>query len=624
MPIHQLSDNFLRKTLKGIKAPYVFLETNYLDKDNSESLLFSNPLSIIEFNHNDNIKDFFSKIQKLSKKGLWLAGFFSYEFGYYLEPALSSCRKKNYTPLAWLGAFKKPLRIDHKNPQIKEESAPLFLDSNYSINNIRPNIGHSQYAQQIKKIKHYLQEGLTYQVNYTFKVNFDFAGSPIDFYLDLRHTQPTSYSSLINTGRENFISLSPELFFKKEANKMTTRPMKGTTARGLNSEDEKELVAEFKKNKKIKAENLMIVDLLRNDLGRISDKVKVLKLFEVEKYRTLYQMTSTINADLKPRLGWQKIFSALFPSGSVTGAPKIKTMQLIQELEKEPRGLYTGSIGYIAPDKTACFNIAIRTAHIINSKGELGIGGGIVYDSDQQNELNEALLKGKFLIEKLPKLALIETILWDEATGYFLLDLHLERLKQSADFFCIPLDLRKLKIKLKNVISSTQGKQKVRILLHSNGYIHAEKSNLVKLPESIKVKISSQRLDPENKFLYHKTTNRGFYNQQKRLANQEGFFETIFLNTEGELTEGTISNIFIVKKGKMYTPALSCGLLPGVLRSHLINIGKASERILYLKDLLLAQKVYIGNSVRGLIPVELSNQSQNIKEIEKVLLSDRI
>jgi para-aminobenzoate synthetase/4-amino-4-deoxychorismate lyase len=349
----------------------------------------------------------------------------------------------------------------------------------------------------------------------------------------------------------------------------------------------------------------MIVDLLRNDLGRIAKKVWVPKLFAVEQYRTLNQMTSTISATLKENIKIKDIFTALFPCGSVTGAPKIKTMQIIKTLEKEPRGIYTGAIGYISPKKGACFNVAIRTVALSGKKGEMGIGGGIVYDSIEKCEYREALLKAKFLIEKFPSFSLIESILWDN--GYFLLGLHLRRLRKSADYFSVPLDLKKLKNDLRILGKSLNGEKfKIMVLVNLEGqiYIKKEELNQVKLP--VKVKISTQRINPRNVFLYHKTTQRDLYEKERLKAQQEGFFEVIFLNTNEELTEGSISNVFLKKDKFLYTPPVKCGLLPGVLREKLLKGGKAKEKTVTLNDLLAADKIYIGNSVRGLLYAQIS------------------
>jgi para-aminobenzoate synthetase/4-amino-4-deoxychorismate lyase len=604
MPIFALSETDLKNILKDkLSSPFVFLETASFDKENKTSFLFQDFHKILTFKAGDNVDLFFKGIEDFVKKGFWLCGYFAYEFGYFLEPAFHALRQKSAYPLAWFGVCRKPTLINQSYHQPNFKNADLF----YAVKNIKPNICQREYAAKISRIKDYLKEGLTYQVNFTFKVKFDFRGDVLDFYLNLRKSQPTSYMALINMGESFILSLSPELFFRREGKTIVTRPMKGTSGRGLTWDGDKKNQEELKKNAKIKAENVMIVDLLRNDLGRIAQKVWVPRLFQVEKYRTLYQMTSTIKAKLfKSDVKIKDIFTSLFPCGSVTGAPKIKTMDIIRSLEKEPRGIYTGAIGYISPEKEACFNVAIRTILLNQGKGEMGIGGGIVDDSVEKYEYEEALLKAKFLVEKFPQFSLIETILWQENKGYFLLDLHLERLKNSCDYFSISLDFKKLKKNLKIAQANmNQGKWKVRILVNPLGQVSIERQPLEELNTPVRVKISAQRINPGNVFLYHKTTRRHIYDRENRRARRQGFFEVIFLNINGQVTEGAISNIFILKQGRLYTPPVKCGLLEGVLRKHLLREGKVEEKIIYPKDILDADKWYIGNSVRGLMEARL-------------------
>lgn len=604
MPISLLSEADLKNALKDkLSSPFVFLETASFDKENRVSFLFNNFHKIITFNNGNNPNLFFKEVQGYLKSGFWLCGYFAYEFGFFLEPALSALRKTSAYPLAWLGVCREPLRINHlrHNPDFKDE------DLEYSVKNIKPNISQRSYTDKIARIKEYLRQGLTYQVNYTFKVKFDFSGDVLDLYLNLRRSQPTSYMALINTGKSFILSLSPELFFRKQGKMITARPMKGTSARGRTPQENNKKLRELKTDTKIRAENLMIVDLLRNDLGKIAQEIRVPRLFQVEKYRTLYQMTSTIRGELPDsNIQVKDIFTSIFPSGSVTGAPKIKTMDIIRSLEKESRGIYTGAIGYISPDQDACFNVAIRTVMLNKGKGEMGIGGGIVDDSLAEREYEEALLKAKFLTEKFPQFSLIETMLWQKNKGYSFLDLHLERLKSSCDYFSIPLDFANLKKSLKiTQRQMARGKWRVRILAGLSGQISIEKNPLEELEAPVRVQISSQKIDPRNIFLYHKTTQRYIYEKEIKQARQQGFFEVIFTNTNNQVTEGAITNVFVLKRGKLYTPALECGLLDGVLRKHLLKEGKAQEKIIYPEDILSADKFYIGNSVRGLLEARL-------------------
>lgn len=587
--------------LRNLKPPYIFLETLTTTKEDSSSFIFSGFKDILTFKPADNLDLFFGRLEDYSKRGYWLAGYFSYEFGYFLEGAHRLLRRENRTPLAWVGVCRKPKEISSKK-KLNQKCFRSSLDkSSYEVTNIRPNISQRGYAGKIKKIKYYLEQGLSYQVNFTFKEKFDFKGDAVSLYSDLRKSQPTPYSALINTRREKILSLSPELFFRIDKNKIIARPMKGTIKRGETEEEDSRSKTDLKKSKKIRAENLMIVDLLRNDLGRISKLVRAPKLFNIEKHPTLYQMTSTIEGKLRKNLRLKEVFSSLFPCGSVTGAPKIKTMQIIKKLEREPRGIYTGAIGYISPKGKSCFNVAIRTVQIKKNKGELGIGGGIVYDSKAKAEYEEALLKAKFFRDGLEKVGLTESILWDKNKGYYLLSLHLKRLKKSAKHFSYPCKEKRIKKKLKEAVSGESRNLKVKVVLNSDGSINIKKEPVKKIKTPIKIKISGKRINSKDEFLYHKTTKRAFYDRERRKGLAKGYFETVFVNERGRLTEGTISNIFVLKNKRLYTPPIKSGLLPGVLREHLIREGKAKEKILYLKDFKEADKVYVGNSVRGLL-----------------------
>ncbi|MCM8832005.1 MAG: aminodeoxychorismate synthase component I [Candidatus Omnitrophica bacterium] len=588
------------------KKPFVFLETARFGKENKKSFLFSDFVDIITFCSDSDVEKFFVKVENFLEDGFWLVGYFCYEFGYFLEPALANLKRNYNYPLVWLGVCKNPIIFDHKYKNFFSQQAELYCN----IKKISPNITLSQYLEAIDKIKYFLKEGLTYQVNYTFKIKFDFEGLPIDLYLALRKAQPTSYMAFINTNTTNILSFSPELFFRIDSNYIKTSPMKGTIQKGLGWLDDIKKRRQLRTDKKIRAENVMIVDLLRNDLGRICDKVYVEKLFSAENYRTINQLTSTICGRLKCNLKMYDIFSSLFPCGSITGAPKIKTMQIIAQLEKEPRSIYTGAIGYISPKKDCCFNVAIRTLILKGGEGELGVGGGIVYDSCAKEEFEEAILKAKFFTKGFLNFSLIESILWDKE--FIFLELHLNRLKKSCKYFSICLDLNRVKdvlkildAELKNLTKNEAKKFKIRILVNLDGAIKIEKKLLEDLQVPVKVKLSTKKIDPKDIFLYHKTTRREIYDEELFKAKKEGFFDVIFTNTKSQVTEGSITNIFVKKDNLLYTPPIKCGVLPGVLREYFLENGIAKEKILYLEDIIRADKLYVGNSVRLLLEAKL-------------------
>lgn len=582
---------------QDISVPFVILETMFSGSKNS--FLFDDFSKIITFNYEDDLDSFFEEMEECLNEGFWICGYFSYEFGYFLEPALFSFREKSNRPLVWLGVSKKP-KIANTN---KLTIAGCGNDDSFEMKNFKPAVNFGEYKRKVKQIKRFLEEGLTYQVNLTFKNKFDYQGSEYSLYSKLKKAQPTKYGAVINTGEEVVLSLSPELFFRVQGNRIISRPMKGTVSRGVTVEEDAINRRWLENSEKIKAENLMIVDLLRNDLGRIADKVGVTSLFEIEKYKTLYQMTSTIEAKLSNNVAVKDVFTSLFPCGSVTGAPKIKTMRIIKELEVWPRGVYTGAIGYISPQREMCFNIAIRTVYLKSGEGEIGVGGGIVYDSIDKTEYEEAVLKAKFFIDNHYPFFLIETILWTKGEGYFLLPLHLKRVSASSGYFCIPLNVKKLRNALarteKELMVSRAEKFKVRVLVDEDGDFTIEKQELSEIIGSIKIKVSSKRVNPKDVFLYHKTTNRKIYDEELTKARSEGFFDVIFLNRDQQVTEGAVTNIFIAKKGKLYTPPVECGLLNGVLRESFLRQGKAEEKIIFLKDVMEADRVYAGNSVRG-------------------------
>ncbi len=624
MKDHELREQKLWEELSCPDEPCVFLESVPCARTQATSLLFKRFDEVLVFNHGDDLARFFAKVERLNRAGYWLAGYFSYEFGYYLEPALRGLRAlclPCQQPLAWLAAVRHPRVIEHRGPLL----APALNQEAFGISQVRANITRQEYGRNIQAIKRYLEAGLSYQVNFTFKVKFAFSGNPFALYLHLRRCQPTLYTAFINLHPSYILSHSPELFFEARQRTIVTRPMKGTVSRGLTCAEDSLASRRLKADTKTRAENVMIVDLLRNDLGRISKQVRVPFLFQTEQHPSLHQLTSTIAARLKSNTGLKDLLTALFPSGSVTGAPKIETMRIIRELEKEPRGIYTGAIGYITPRQQACFNVAIRTLRLEAGAGELGVGGGIVYDSRDEDEFKEALLKAKFFISGFPEFSLIETMRWSSAEGFAYLDLHCARLKSSCKYFSIPLRAAFIKKKLLAAVSDQEGPLKVRLLLSRDGSPTIETQPLEPLPLRAEVTLSPQPIEPANCFLYHKTTERKLYEEELACARAAGFFEVIFLNTRGEVTEGSFTTIFVQKEGRLYTPALRSGLLAGVLRRHLLDSGRAQEKSMSLKEILTAEALFVGNSLRGLIPAELILPQQScLKAIEKTVAAGRI
>ena len=639
------SDQALHSLLTGLSGEesFVFLESTRITPENHHSFLFQDPLDRLVCMPEDDPVVFFSKAQERLGQGFFLAGYLGYEFGYMLEPVLakslrsriSSVKSNGRSPMADLGVFKKPLIYDHLTASF--QGAGLLPTGNvsgsetaFSIDNLRLNLEREEYLEAISRIKSYIETGDTYQVNYTLKLLFDFAGSVTEFYCSMRRNQSVSYGGLIKNGNKTILTFSPELFFRKQADIITVRPMKGTMHRGRTPAEDREFSRFLHHDIKNRSENVMIVDLLRNDLGRLSRMggVNVQSLFDVETYETLHQMTSSIKGQVNRPLSLEELFKALFPCGSVTGAPKIRTMEIIRELEVEDRGVYTGAIGYISPDGDAVFNVPIRTVVLQEGRGEMGIGSGIVWDSDPVGEWEECILKGKFLTKPAPEFELIETMLWQPESEYWLLDLHLGRLAESANYFFYAFDSEKIKTGLHKLAegflnNASVKNQRVRLTLSKHGQFELTHSELpdglfpeidpeaiLKLEESEdlpSVVFSSRKTDSQSPYLFHKTTLRELYDVERTQAAAKGFYEVLFVNENGEVTEGSYTNIFLQKDGKLITPPVSRGLLPGVLRSQMLH--KYPELVLEesftRKDVEQADAVYVGNSVRGLVKVTL-------------------
>lgn len=592
----------------------VLLSTQRVDRNNNRTFLFLKPIAVIKTNCVSEIIPSLKKIEHFLERGFYAAGYLTYEAGLCFEKILEKNKQFNF-PLLWFGIYKEPLIFCHKTLTFRGKQTPPRADLKnsscekgaYKITNPFFCMGEEQYENSLKRIKRFIERGDTYQVNFTFKYKFDFAGSSEKLFLDLSREQSVPYAAFIKHDSLEILSFSPELFFNKKGDKIVVEPMKGTISRGVNMEDDALKKDILKNNPKDKAENIMIVDLLRNDLGRIalSGRVKASKIFEVEKYETLFQMVSSIKANLKKGIKISEIFANLFPSGSVTGAPKIETMKIIERLEPCPRGIYTGSIGFISPGGESVFNVAIRTI-LINKKlhkGEMGIGSGIVYDSNPSEEYSECRLKARFLTKKKQEFSLIETLLWNNR--FFLLRPHLNRLRASAVYFGFEFDRHKIMrfLKKKALLFDKGKKYRVRLALEKDGRMKAETDSIEPEAEKrLKVCFSAIKTDSKDIWLYHKTTCRRFYDKEYSECRRKGFDEVIFSNEKGQITEGAISNI-LIKKGKIFfTPPVSCGLLDGVYRQFLMRNKKMplKEKILFDKDLREADNIYFINSVRGM------------------------
>ncbi|MEI7695948.1 MAG: aminodeoxychorismate synthase component I [Chlorobium sp.] len=575
-------------------------------KDNGGGLLFSEPLELLTLDSPADIKPFFEKLEERLDQGFFLAGWLSYEAGYGFEP--TSCLASAQTvdsaspPFGWFGVYRQPQRFSPG-----EVKQLLHGYAKVSTNLLAFNLSEEEYAANIELIKAQIAAGNVYQVNFTGRYHFFVDGSAQDLFMALRGTQPHSYTAFLNCGSRTILSFSPELFFTRSGRVLETMPMKGTAPRGRSLEEDsflKEALGQCSKNL---AENLMIVDLLRNDLGRICKpgSIETTDLFATETWPTLHQMVSTIKGELSADITLYELFRALYPSGSITGAPKISAMKLIQRLEAEPRGIYTGSIGYISPDRDMVFNVAIRTVELEGDVGRYGSGSGIVWDSDAHEEYRECQLKAKILATAASQdFELFESILWND--GYLWLEEHLDRLVASALALCCPYDLSMARLmleKLEGVLRLSGSRFKVKLTLSRDG-VFSTKSEAIALSHSggpLRLSLSARPVDSSQWQLYHKTTVRELYNKAYHRARQQGYDEVIFVNERDEVTEGAISNIFIRKGRYLYTPPLHCGLLNGIFRRYFLAARPwVIEKVLTVQELKEADMVYVANSVRGL------------------------
>ncbi len=590
----------------------VLLETSRFDRGERESYFFINPTHVISIDRIEQVPELFSEIERYRNEGFFVAGYIGYECGYYFENIATRASLPSSMPLAWFGIYRHPLIFNHEAvPREDTDPSPLSnIDvSSYSVMNCSLRISEAEYIKKIAAIKSYIAAGDTYQVNFTDKYTFDFSGSPVACFASLKEKQKVGYSAFINAEGKYILSFSPELFFKINGNTISTRPMKGTARRGKNLAEDDAMRLWLQNDEKNRSENLMIVDLLRNDIGRISKigSVEAKEMFAVEKYETLFQMTSTVEGTLRPELSLYEIFRSIFPSGSVTGAPKIRTMQIINEMEDEVRGVYTGALGFFSPTKEAVFNVAIRTILLDGKKGEMGVGSGIVFDSDPEREYEECSLKADFLTQQRVDYQLIESILWDG--DFRLLGFHMERLQASAEYFNFSFHKEDTFRKLKSCEEQLpmEAPSKVRLLLSADGMLTLESQLLTENSPTSKILLSDEKTSSKDRFFYHKTTRRELYEKEFARASELGYADVVFRNEKGEVTEGAISNIFIEKDGKLFTPPLGCGLLPGVFRRHILETdARASERILLPYDLEHADAIYACNAIRGMRRVVLA------------------
>lgn len=574
-----------------LRPPFVLLDDARADGRGAR--LYADPVEIVEAHRLDQIAPALDRLRRAAAEGLDAAGWLAYEAGAALEPAAPV--RAGDGPLLWFGLFRGHRRLTAEDvPALLPDPAGAWAGRP------RPLLDRAAYDSALARVLGYIEAGDIYQANLTFRAEVAVAGHPAALYALLRARGAAGHGALVATGRQWLLSLSPELFFTLEDSILTARPMKGTTRRDTDPATDEALARALVADPKQRAENLMIVDLMRNDLGRVAraGSVAVPQLFHVETYPTVHQMTSTITARLADGLGAIDALAALFPCGSVTGAPKIRAMQVIAEVEPDARGVYTGSIGRIDADGSAEFNVAIRTLSITEpGRATLGLGSGVVADSNAGSEWSECLDKGAFVTSGEHGFDLIETMRFDPEEGILLLERHLERIRGSAAVFGFPFDRHVVRNELQAATFRLRAAARVRLLLGPAGGVAIGIAPLPMTPPTpIKVRIVPHSVPREDFRRAHKTTRRAFYDAPRRAA---GTWEVVFTDAEGYLTEGSFTSIFVERDGMLVTPPLARGLLPGVLRAELIATGRAVEGELRPED--LGHGFLLGNALRGLV-----------------------
>lgn len=570
-------------------------------------LFYENVKWVLTYSISD-VEEKLNEVDKLVKEGYYAVGCYSYELGYALNKRLTHLYRENkMMPLFHVGIYRKRISISNQ-----ELDTALNLSTQIDsgrISDCSLNMPKAQYLEKLARVKKHILDGDTYQVNYTLKYKVKYEGSPLFIYNSLRKVQKVSYGAFLDFPGFSILSRSPELFIEKEADHILTKPMKGTSARGKNTEEDQLNFEFLSKDEKSRAENVMIVDLLRNDLSRIClpSSVRTSKLFEVQIFETLHQMISTISGKIDPNISIYELFKQIFPCGSITGAPKIRTMEIIHDLEMESRGVYTGAIGYIEPNKNMCFNVAIRTLVLWpDGHGEMGIGSGVTHDSDAEAEYDECLLKAKFLTKNLNDFELIESLLYDQ--GYPYLDRHLTRLNNSAQALGFKIDVEEIRSYILKKAAELEKKSKVRIVLGRSGLFTITSSPVQDTNSEKKIIVVDDKVFSSNRLLQHKTSLRVLYNDVYAREHKRGYYDAIFTNECGDITEGTFNNIFIRKGDTWYTPPLSSGVLPGIQRQLLLESKEinAVEKPISIHDLAAADDIFLTNAVRGITKVNFS------------------
>ena len=557
-----------------------------------ERYTFTQPIKELKTRDLSEVADLLAQVESYQEQGYYVVGYVSYEAAPAFEEKLA--------------VHKAPLLAEYLlyftvHDRVETSPIPLTYEEIVLPSRWQEETSAENYEKAIAQIHHHLRQGDTYQVNYTVQLKQDLSANPFAIYNRMVVEQEAGYNAYVEHDEMAVISMSPELFFEQNDRELTTRPMKGTTQRGVTDQEDLAQASWLEQDPKNRSENMMIVDLLRNDMNRISEvgSEHVERLCQVEQYSTVWQMTSTIKSQLRPDVDLVEIFRSLFPCGSITGAPKIATMEIIKNLEPQPRGVYCGTIGLLLPNGRRIFNVAIRTIQLYKGQAIYGVGGGITWDSTWESEYREVHQKSAVLYRKQARFQLITTGKISQKNLLFE-DQHLERLTKASRYFAYPFNPEDLRQRIEEECQVCDVNQdyRLRITLSKSGEIELSRQILAPLSLSFcKAKLCLQEADLNQSFTYFKTTHRPHLNLDKQ--------EIIYHNAAGELLETSIGNLILKINGKLYTPPIRLGILPGIYRQHLLETGQAKEKIMTLEDLNQAEAIYGCNAVRGLYELEV-------------------
>ena len=557
--------------------------------------LFTKPIKELKTKNLDQVEALLREVEAYQEKGFYAVGYISYE----AAPAFE--KKFAVHPAPLMGEYLLYFTIHEEVETLPfpEDYEAVDLPANW-----KEEVEAPVYQEAIKTIHHHIRQGDTYQVNYTVQLSQELKADPLAIYNRLVVEQKAHYNAFIQHDDVSILSISPELFFEQDDRLLTTRPMKGTTRRGLTNQEDLQESAWLKADPKNRAENMMIVDLLRNDMNRISEigSEQVTRLCQVEQYSTVWQMTSTIESRLRPEVDLVQTFRALFPCGSITGAPKISTMEIIHKTEKAPRGVYCGTIGILLPKGKRIFNVAIRTLQMQGNQAIYGVGGGITWDSKWESEYQETKQKSAVLYRQEPRFELLTTGRIHKGELTFL-EQHLTRLREASRYFAYPYDEPKLLKELQEELARLESNldYRCRIALHKNGTFHLVITELTDLPASyLQAQLTEQKLDLATPFTYFKTSQRDHLSQSNH--------EQIFHLPDGTLLETTIGNLVLEIEGQLYTPPAHLPLLDGIYRRHLLETQQVEEKLLTLNDLTDADRIYACNALRGLYELDFQRK----------------